>query len=42
MRKVPEAEVETDFERQFCWGDDERYFYNGSSWNRVGEIGQFS
>ena len=28
MRRVPESEIETDFERQFCWGDDERYFYN--------------
>lgn len=28
MRRVPETEVDTDFERQFCWGDDERYFYN--------------
>ena len=28
MRRVPESEIETDFERQFCWGDDERYLYN--------------
>lgn len=28
MRRIPESEVETDFERQFCWGDDERYLYN--------------
>jgi 2-polyprenyl-3-methyl-5-hydroxy-6-metoxy-1,4-benzoquinol methylase len=28
MRRVSETEIETDFERQFCWGDDERYLYN--------------
>jgi 2-polyprenyl-3-methyl-5-hydroxy-6-metoxy-1,4-benzoquinol methylase len=28
MRRVPESEIETDFEKQFCWGDDERYLYN--------------
>ncbi|MBY0471076.1 methyltransferase domain-containing protein [bacterium] len=27
MRRVSESEVETDFERQFCWGDDERCFF---------------
>lgn len=30
MRRVPECEIETDFERQYCWGDDERYFYNSN------------
>jgi 2-polyprenyl-3-methyl-5-hydroxy-6-metoxy-1,4-benzoquinol methylase len=28
MRRVPESEIETDFEKQYCWGDDERYIYN--------------
>jgi hypothetical protein len=28
MRRVPESEVETEFERQYCWGDVERYIYN--------------
>ena len=28
MRRVPESELETDFERQFAWGDDERHLYN--------------
>ena len=28
MRRVPESEVETDFERDICWGDDERHLYN--------------
>jgi 2-polyprenyl-3-methyl-5-hydroxy-6-metoxy-1,4-benzoquinol methylase len=28
MRRVLESEVETDFERQYCWGDDERYLHN--------------
>jgi len=28
MRRVSEAELESDFERQYCWGDDERYLYN--------------
>src|SRR5437763_1936203 len=28
MRRVPESELETDFERQYGWGDDERYLYN--------------
>jgi 2-polyprenyl-3-methyl-5-hydroxy-6-metoxy-1,4-benzoquinol methylase len=28
MRRVPESELESDFERQFCWGDDERYIHN--------------
>ncbi len=28
MRRVPESEIESEFERQICWGDDERHFYN--------------
>lgn len=28
MRRVPESEVESEFEKEFCWGDDERSFYN--------------
>ncbi len=28
MRRVTESELETEFEKQFCWGDDLRYFYN--------------
>jgi len=28
MRRVPESEVESDWERQYAWGDDERYLYN--------------
>lgn len=28
MRRVAPEEVKTDFEREVCWGDDERYFYN--------------
>src|SRR3954470_4228087 len=28
MRRVSETEVETEFERQYCWGDDERYLHN--------------
>lgn len=28
MKRVLESEVEGEFERQFCWGDDERYYYN--------------
>lgn len=28
MRRVPEAEVETEFERRYAWGDDQRNFYN--------------
>ena len=28
MRRVLLSEVENEFERQFCWGDDERYLYN--------------
>lgn len=28
MRRVPLEEVESEFEREYCWGDDERYFYN--------------
>lgn len=29
MRRVPVQEIENEFEREFCWGDDERYFYSG-------------
>src|SRR4051812_35237445 len=28
MRRVPESEIENEFERQFAWGDDERYIYH--------------
>lgn len=28
MRRVPLSEVQSEFERQYCWGDDERYLYN--------------
>ena len=28
MKRVPEGEVESDFERQYCWGDDQRYLYH--------------
>jgi len=28
MRRIPESEIETEFERQYAWGDDERHFYN--------------
>jgi 2-polyprenyl-3-methyl-5-hydroxy-6-metoxy-1,4-benzoquinol methylase len=28
MRRIPESEVETEFERNLCWGDDERYLHN--------------
>jgi len=28
MRRVIESEIENDFERQYGWGDDERYYYN--------------
>lgn len=30
MRRVLEKEIETEFERQYCWGDDERYFYSSN------------
>lgn len=28
MRRVSESEIESDFEKQFCWGDDERHFHH--------------
>jgi 2-polyprenyl-6-hydroxyphenyl methylase/3-demethylubiquinone-9 3-methyltransferase len=28
MRRVRESEIDNDFEREFCWGDDERHYYN--------------
>jgi 2-polyprenyl-3-methyl-5-hydroxy-6-metoxy-1,4-benzoquinol methylase len=28
VRRVEESEIETDFEREVCWGDDQRYLYN--------------
>ncbi len=28
MRRIPLSEVTNDFERQYCWGDDERYYYH--------------
>jgi len=28
MRRIPENEIETDFERQYAWGDDERHYYH--------------
>jgi len=28
VRRVPESEVESEFERQYAWGDDERNFYH--------------
>lgn len=28
MRRVKNSEIETDFEREFAWGDDERHLYN--------------
>lgn len=28
MRRVPLDEIESEFEKQFCWGDDERHYYN--------------
>lgn len=28
MKRVLLQETETDFERQYCWGDDERYLHN--------------
>jgi 2-polyprenyl-3-methyl-5-hydroxy-6-metoxy-1,4-benzoquinol methylase len=28
MRRVQESEIESDFERQLGWGDDERYYYH--------------
>lgn len=28
MRRVPETEVTSDWEKQYAWGDDERYFYS--------------
>lgn len=28
VRRLSEAELESDFERNLCWGDDERYLYN--------------
>lgn len=28
MRRVPESEVTSDWDRQYCWGDDERYLYS--------------
>lgn len=28
MREVKESELESEFERKYAWGDDQRYFYN--------------
>lgn len=28
MRRVPESEIENEFERDVAWGDDERHYYN--------------
>jgi hypothetical protein len=28
MKRVPESELESDFEKQYAWGDDERHLYN--------------
>ena len=28
MKRVPEAEISNEFERQYAWGDDERHYYN--------------
>lgn len=28
MRRVPPTEITSEFEREFCWGDDERHYYN--------------
>lgn len=28
MRRIPESEIESDFERQYAWGDDERHLYH--------------
>lgn len=30
MRRVPITEIQSEFERQYCWGDDERYLYHRS------------
>ncbi len=28
MRRIPENEIESDFEREVCWGDEQRYLHN--------------
>lgn len=28
MKRLAPSDIETDFERQYCWGDDERYLHN--------------
>jgi 2-polyprenyl-3-methyl-5-hydroxy-6-metoxy-1,4-benzoquinol methylase len=28
VRRLPLSEIENEFERNLCWGDDERYLYN--------------
>jgi 2-polyprenyl-3-methyl-5-hydroxy-6-metoxy-1,4-benzoquinol methylase len=28
MRRVPLSEIHSEFEKQVCWGDDERYLFN--------------
>src|SRR5580658_9616537 len=30
MRRVPESEVQSEFERMYAWGDDERHYYNSN------------
>ena len=30
MRRIPESELSSEFERQYAWGDDERYLFSPS------------
>jgi hypothetical protein len=28
MKRIPESQIDNEFERQYAWGDDERFYFN--------------